>query len=170
MLGEKVTAEIKFSVNFNNRNLRKYTLWPLQSHFQVYKDINLFQNHLVSTHLLLNAGTTEMNEMEPAPQQCSVWQKKTGEKTNNIIDLQCHRRGHQEKSVVCWKELASPGGIFWQLFFLHFFIICSLSEERIDWRQSERTCGKNSHGRLVSLMWRACSRLYHWTPEWGPSS
>lgn len=69
----------------------------------MYKHISLFQNHLLSTHLLLNAGITEMDEAEPAPEQCTMWQKR-GEKTNSVIYLQCQRRGHQERSAACLKE------------------------------------------------------------------
>lgn len=84
----------------------------------MYKHINLFQNHLLSTHLLLNAGITEMDEAEPAPQQCTVWQKR-GEETNNVIYLQCQRRGHQEKNVACLKERDGFSGRHFLNGFLH---------------------------------------------------
>lgn len=84
----------------------------------MYKHINLFQNHLLSTHLLLNAGITEMDEAEPAPQQCAVWQKR-GEETNNVIYLQCQRRGYQEKNVACLKEQDGFSGRHFLNGFLH---------------------------------------------------
>lgn len=100
----------------------------------MYEHINLFQNHLLSTHLLLNAGITEMDEAEPAPEQCSVWQKR-GEKTNNVKYLQCQRRGHQEKSVACLKERDSFSGEAFSEWL--FFIIRSVGEGRIDCRERE---------------------------------